>query len=593
MAGAAFLRYFDGPDLQHREGSRLHRFNLSLACLVMLVAVPPGGAMADDNAPGMKPPRLSIAEIDWTAALKSLAGIPELSGAVLANAQPSRSDAERAVSPALGRLNDAISSRFPGVATSPIPVLLPIDTQALLRDIAAHAAALDNDRYLSGFRATKFFYPGLSGYDAAFTFRTGDVAEFADIHFSEPIEVQISGSSLLYELEGSMPVGQPVAELEAEFPGIKRLLYEFHLRYTFVRYGVPYVVSIGCFDGSVARYKLPTCRLADRVALRFLHALHVAGGSPQPRRVVTPPPIVRPTAISSVFQYRSPGKLLAGTGFRDLGGRTDYTVYAPIRFPLKHAPAYANTQMFQRRNPTPGFSYPWRDNFCERRSFPVGQCPAGIGHQGQDIRPAPCAPQPCHPHDELVAVRDGAILRSPRQEAAYLFVNSANEHIRFRYLHMSPRKMDTDGLLSGRLVREGEVIGEISNFSNRENGTSYHLHFDVQVPTRDGWVFVNPYMTLVAAYERLIDGRGTEVSEPVAATTSEPDNKVVVVEPPPRPAKFSHINRFRPTFRGHRFSRRFTFRAHRFGRRFTLHGHRQILRERHHRKYGKHRYARR
>jgi hypothetical protein len=33
----------------------------------------------------------------------------------------------------------------------------------------------------------------------------------------------------------------------------------------------------------------------------------------------------------------------------------------------------------------------------------------------------------------------------------------------------------------------------------------------MQVPTRLGWVFVNPYMTLVLAYERLIGARGTEI----------------------------------------------------------------------------------
>ena len=35
----------------------------------------------------------------------------------------------------------------------------------------------------------------------------------------------------------------------------------------------------------------------------------------------------------------------------------------------------------------------------------------------------------------------------------------------------------------------------------------------MQVPTKYGWVFVNPYMTLVAAYERLIGGRGTQIKE--------------------------------------------------------------------------------
>jgi hypothetical protein len=35
----------------------------------------------------------------------------------------------------------------------------------------------------------------------------------------------------------------------------------------------------------------------------------------------------------------------------------------------------------------------------------------------------------------------------------------------------------------------------------------------MQVPTKYGWVFVNPYMTLVTAYERLIRGRGQEIKE--------------------------------------------------------------------------------
>ena len=67
------------------------------------------------------------------------------------------------------------------------------------------------------------------------------------------------------------------------------------------------------------------------------------------------------------------------------------------------------------------------------------------------------------------------------------------------------------------------MIGQVSNFSNKAAGTSYHLHFDVQVPTKDGWVFVNPYMTLVAAYERLIDARGMELADPTVVTTADPD----------------------------------------------------------------------
>jgi hypothetical protein len=76
---------------------------------------------------------------------------------------------------------------------------------------------------------------------------------------------------------------------------------------------------------------------------------------------------------------------------------------------------------------------------------------------------------------------------------------------------MNPASMDADGILNGRHVEEGEKIGLVSNYLDRPNGTSRHLHFDVQVFTREGWLWVNPYVTLVSAYERLIRGRGREI----------------------------------------------------------------------------------
>ena len=63
------------------------------------------------------------------------------------------------------------------------------------------------------------------------------------------------------------------------------------------------------------------------------------------------------------------------------------------------------------------------------------------------------------------------------------------------------------------------VEGKVGTFDRREFGTTYHLHFDTQVLTKYGWTFVNPYMTLVSAYERLIGARGQEIKE----------------EPPPTP----------------------------------------------------------
>jgi murein DD-endopeptidase MepM/ murein hydrolase activator NlpD len=138
----------------------------------------------------------------------------------------------------------------------------------------------------------------------------------------------------------------------------------------------------------------------------------------------------------------------------------------------------------------------------------------------------------CEPYQhDVVAAHDGIVHRNPPSyvvhETAFIVANTASENVRFRYMHMDPKHMDADGLVSGRRVRAGEVIGKVGNFYKKEGGTSYHLHFDTQVFTRDGWVWVNPYMTLVAAYERLIGARGKELdkeldSEPVAMPAITP-----------------------------------------------------------------------
>jgi hypothetical protein len=87
------------------------------------------------------------------------------------------------------------------------------------------------------------------------------------------------------------------------------------------------------------------------------------------------------------------------------------------------------------------------------------------------------------------------------------------------------------------------VIGKVGNFFRRERGTTYHLHFDLQVPTKYGWVFVNPYMTLVAAYERLIRGRGQEI-EPESGPDTREDVAIgsIPAKPAPQPAPDAPVN---------------------------------------------------
>ncbi|ARQ01938.1 hypothetical protein CAK95_24680 [Pseudorhodoplanes sinuspersici] len=471
-------------------------------------------------------------------------------------------EAARAAVPALPRkaestdrlaeLTQIVSGVFPALANSPVPVLLPFPVADYARD---HAAGSSTDGDYSEFKPTKFFLAGPTGYDAAFSVRTRDVADFADINFRDPVVVQISGFNMLYDLPPAKGViVQKPGEIERDSPGIRRQILESTLRYSFERFGVPYVISIQCFDGPQRRNRL-SCRNADRIAGRFLRALQLVGGNPDAETDAPAPAVIRPEQSSSVFTYHRVGALLPGTAMRSNTGDADKTVYARIRFPTAATPAYVNSQSFMhggdcnqtgRRRVSPGYrcrinskplfrdesapenySYPWRDNFCENRHFFVGQCAAGLGHQGQDIRPASCATKDtnktrCQPYRHgVVAARDGMILREAWNDSFFLVVNAPGERIRFRHLHMHPRKLDDDGIVSGHLVKEGEPLGMIGNYNRRPGWTTTHLHFEVLVPTRDGWVRVNPYMTLVAAYEQLIRARGTEINEPPSDTPAD------------------------------------------------------------------------
>jgi hypothetical protein len=496
----------------------------------------------------MESPIITLSEVNWEAAAASL---------------PDRAAEPPAT--AFGRLNAVTGKRFVGIAKSSVPVLLPFDVDAFGKDVAAgNADAAASDKYFGRFRPTKFFLPGPAGYDATF------VAEGFDAHFVRPVVVEITGAAFVYALDGPGHIEKelpPPKETADTFPGIRRILSEAHLRYAFQRFGVPYVVSIQCYDQPGRRWRL-SCNEAEPIVLAFLRQLRTAGGMPAKLKAPTID-LSRPAAKSD-FTYYAPGDLIENSGWNKLPGRVDYHVYARMRFPIAAAPAYVKSQSFMpwgdcyksgivgrlgrkdaeyrcRRNEkqlvfneaaTENFSYPWRDNFCELRDWLVGQCPGGYGHQGEDIRPAQCTlknaeADRCLPYQDYVAaVADGVIRRLPRNLGAYIVTNTADEHVRFRYLHMNPRYMDADGLLNGRRVSEGEIIGKVATWGDFENGTSYHLNFNVQVFTSIGWVWVNPYMTLVAAYERQIGGRGAEI-EPGQTVPPVPLKLPVILRPTP------------------------------------------------------------
>lgn len=512
--------------------------------IMVAVALAAAPAFAQD----FKAPRIILSNVDWDAAAQSIA---ERAGKTPAES--------------FAALTKISAPRFPGIEKSTVPVLLPIDVAALRKDQeASKPDAATSNRYFGNFTPSKFSLAGPAGYDATFWIDPKD----AGLKFSypKPIEIEVGGAAYIYDLDppNHQEVFPPPKELSEKFPGMQRVLRENHVRYAFERFGVPYVVDIQCYDRRPSR-KYLACREAEQIALRFLDRLQTVGGTPAP--VAEPKfDLSRPQKQSEDFTYYAPGDLIENSGWKKMPGRADYTVYAHLRFPIANPPAYVKSQSFLPwgdcyhtgrtgkigRKDSPysckvngqpltfnegapaNFTYPWRDNFCEVRDFLVGQCPGGYGHQGEDIRASNCVVQNdgsdrCLPYQHSVAaVHDGLMWRTPGNLGAYIVWNNENEHARVVYLHMNPKMMDEDGVVSGRVVSAGEIIGKVANWGDYENGTSYHLHLSLQVFTKVGWVWVNPYMTLVAAHERQLDARGREISGPAPAV---PDKKPIVLNP--------------------------------------------------------------
>src|SRR5215813_13381019 len=119
-------------------------------------------------AQDMKSPRIAPTRVDWDAVAVELDALDVPKPVV--------------VPEVMAKLNRATSERFANIAASPIPVLLPFDTTAFVRDRAAAAsdpaaasATAPADNYLFGFNAMPFFYPGPAGYDAVVVARAQEM----------------------------------------------------------------------------------------------------------------------------------------------------------------------------------------------------------------------------------------------------------------------------------------------------------------------------------------------------------------------------------------------------------------------------------
>lgn len=219
------------------------------------------------------------------------------------------------------------------------------------------------------------------------------------------------------------------------------------------------------------------------------------------------------TEVAAGFRYQPPGDLVPQDAGR---GRKDRRVWLPdIIFPLKlegKRQAHLNSQIWgyggggwgghgaaggsecDPRNYDP---FEQRDNYCEVRGHSMPLCPAGKGHQGQDIRPPTCKDNKW----KVVAVVDGIIDLVTSNTTVRL---KGADGTHYRYMHMHPRSIKVK---VGQRVKQGHVLGRISRYMSGNIQTTKHLHLDVRqrVQIGNGRVrdlYVPLYTSLISAYRK-------------------------------------------------------------------------------------------
>ena len=141
-----------------------------------------------------------------------------------------------------------------------------------------------------------------------------------------------------------------------------------------------------------------------------------------------------------------------------------------------------------------------RDDYCEVRSWSMPLCPAGSGHQGQDIRPPSYRDAKDDAKWEVQAVVDGIVTLRTSNTTVVLKGGDGTEYY---YLHMHP---DSIAVKVGQAVKQGDLMGRISNFMNGGRDTTHHLHFQVMQSIRINGVtkrvYVPVFASLISAYRK-------------------------------------------------------------------------------------------
>lgn len=467
----------------------------------------------------------------------------------------------------LANLNGFVASAYPDTKAVPVPVLAPIDTTRYLDDIGRNGLLPQDTSvsYLAPSVMRMQFLAKTGGYDALVRVH-GDLLKRHRITNTDLVTVHLGATGLLYErgAEGSPRRADAVGtlvddkQLQALYPGLRRLVGADDVTYSFSKYGVPYFANITCEARKWPVTRVIACSQVDPIMRAVLLDLRLIGGSPTALERRSDACGPRPENASATFKFYPPGDLPDALSQGGKGGVETKTCWAPgnFRFPLKTANAFANTQIFLhsgdcggranqiqlsggrykcKQNPTKvlekreshldNYAYPWRDTYCEVRNDngrnpPDCKQPIG-GHEGQDIRPHECRPdgQRCKINlFEVVAVTRGRALWTEKNHIRLVAEDGTGLY--YMYLHMSPEALQEAKMKRGEWVpvNAGDKVGKVGNWMATEpNGTTAHLHFEIRKqggePCAGYGCTSSPYWTLIRAYEQLIGTRGTEIAQ--------------------------------------------------------------------------------
>ena len=173
---------------------------------------------------------ISAVRVEWLAALdqfrSEISTRPAVASAFTFSGQRRLPAFDPRTTPALVQLNAVTSPIFTGIGRSPVPVLLPFDTAAFLdARLSGAPDTLSLSRYQADFRSADLFDAGPAGYDAMFALEPGAGDGMPQRTFARPVEVQITGSVLIYDISDPLgDKGEPIKALSAQYPDLRRFI---------------------------------------------------------------------------------------------------------------------------------------------------------------------------------------------------------------------------------------------------------------------------------------------------------------------------------------------------------------------------------